>query len=99
VTTGQPAGSGDPSATQPAGEEVNVTPEVIGFTFSSSSVMAGVPRIVQVTSEKFVSRIPPSREPAAPSMEPTARSRADVHAGTDAAVDEVEGDGWAEADG
>ena len=74
VTTGQPAGSGDPLTTQPGGEELNVTPEVIGFRFWSNSVIVGVPRSVQVLSERFSNLIPPSREPAAPCIDPTART-------------------------
>jgi hypothetical protein len=81
VTTGHPAGWGDRSATQPAGEELKVTPEVIGSRFWFSNVTAGVPSSVQVWPERFVTVIPPSRDPAAPCIDPTARSCADVHAG------------------
>jgi hypothetical protein len=43
VTTGQPAGFGDPFALHPGGDEVNVTPEVIGFRFPFIRVVDGLP--------------------------------------------------------
>ena len=91
MTTGQPAGCGNPSVSHPGGDESNVTPVVMGWRFWSSSVMAGVPCRAQVVSETFVSVTPPSREPAAPCIDPTARSWADVHEGT-AEVEEAAGD-------
>src|SRR5207244_7461701 len=51
--------------------------------------MVGLPRSVQVSPERFVTSIPPSREPAAPCIDPTARSCADVHV----AIVVAEGDG------
>ena len=63
----------------------------MGSRFCFSSVMAGVPCSAQVVSERLVSVTPPSREPAAPCMEPTARSWADVHEET-AEVEEAIGD-------
>src|SRR5204862_137837 len=79
VTTGQPAGCGSPFACQPAGLVPNVTPDVIGFRFPSSRVISGVPSSVQVLSEKFVRVIAPTRDPAAPVIDPFARSMPDVH--------------------
>jgi hypothetical protein len=43
VTTGHPAGLGDALACHAGGEELNLTPEVIGRRFPSSSVIVGVP--------------------------------------------------------
>ena len=43
VTTGQPAGFGDPFALHPGGDELNVTPELIGFRFPFIRVMVGLP--------------------------------------------------------
>jgi hypothetical protein len=81
VTTGHPAGFGNPFALHPGGDELNVTPDVIGFRFPFIRVMDGLPWSVQVVSEKFVRLMTPSREPAAPNNRPTARSDADVHSG------------------
>ena len=33
VTTGQPTGLGDPFTFHPGGDELNVTPDAIGFSF------------------------------------------------------------------
>jgi hypothetical protein len=43
LTTGQPAGFGDPFTLHAGGDELNVTPEVIGFRFPFISVMVGLP--------------------------------------------------------
>src|SRR5260221_9930505 len=56
VTTGHPAGCGEPFACQAGGEELYATPDVIGWRFPSSSVIAGVPRSVHVLFELLVRR-------------------------------------------
>lgn len=43
LTIGQPAGFGDPSTFQAGFEGMKVTPDVIGWRFSSSNTMVGLP--------------------------------------------------------
>src|SRR5436309_3033583 len=58
-------------------------PEVTGWRSPSSNVTTGLRVSVQVVSEKFVSCTGPSRQPAAPSIDPVAPSWPDVHGALD----------------
>jgi hypothetical protein len=74
-------------------------PEVIGTTFWSSSVIAGVPSSVHVVFDVFVRLIAPSRDPAAPCMVAAAPSWPDVHAAGTAVVGDGPVDGEGEGRG